>query len=115
MNDRVSHALYQDGDGFLLSSEVLDTLQQLLTERFRLEVEADASGMNALLFEFVDTDKSETIELPGESPLNMVACVQHVNPISIDLLELLAFLWPEPSSTSAESSNRSFEQVERQV
>ena len=45
----------------------------------------------------------------------MVACVQYVNPISIDFLELLAFLWPEPSSTSAESSNRSFEQVERQV
>jgi hypothetical protein len=72
MNDRVSHALYQDGDGFLLSSEVLDTLQQLLTERFRLEVEEDASGMNALLFEFVDTDKSETIELPGESPFNII-------------------------------------------
>ena len=71
MNGRVSHALYQDGDGFLLSSEVLDTLQQLLTERFRLEVEEDASGMNVLLFEFVDTDKSETIELPGESPFNI--------------------------------------------
>ena len=71
MNGRVSHALYQDGDGFLLSSEVLDTLQQLLTERFRLEVEEDASGMNVLLFEFVDTDKSETIELTGESPFNI--------------------------------------------
>ena len=31
-----------------------------------MEVEEDASGMNALLFEFVDADKSGTIELPGE-------------------------------------------------
>ena len=46
-----------------------EDLRQALMERHRREVEEEAAGINALLFEHIDGDKNGTIELDGMLPL----------------------------------------------
>ena len=46
-----------------------EELRQALMERHRREVEEEAAGINALLFEHVDGDKNGTIELDGLASL----------------------------------------------
>ena len=55
----------EDQDGFLSPPEVFQCTQHLFEETQRREVDEDASGMNSLLFEYIDNDKNGTIELNG--------------------------------------------------
>ena len=99
----------------MLPSEVLHSLQQLLTDRCRQE--EDASGKYALLFTHIDADKNGTIEKKGTKKINLYQVRRIHSLVMICLLlivvvELLEFL---RSLAPPAAPKRPFEQVEKQV
>ena len=78
-------------------------------ETQRREVEEDASGINGLLFEFIDLNKNGTIELSGKlrylSSLGLTKKL--VRDMYLNNAELLEFLWPNASTASGASESPS--------